>query len=149
MKTREKHSKYHFWVTNYSNRNVSLSDLNLTIPAFRTVNLMDTKHYQYTFKQLQKSAESGSLFLKKDKLFVRQDHPDVPESKQINLLSTEISLPINREAIIPSRERSTLVFKEEKYEELQITDEEFADENAEMANMDTQPLIIKKDNHAT
>jgi len=144
MKTKEKYSQYHFWVTNFSNRNVSLADLNLTVPAFRTINLMDTKHYQYTMEQLQKSAQSGSLFVKRDKIFVRHDRPDVPEGKYIDLMTVERNIPINHESNIPSRERSTLVIKEEKYEELQISDEEFANENADTANMDTQPLIIKK-----
>lgn len=145
MKKDKKPSEQHFWVTNYSNRNVSLADLALTIPAFRTVNLMDTKHYQYTLEQLQKSAESGSLHMKRDKIFVRPVHlSEVPESTYIDLLAVEDKVKFKREASIPSRERSTLVIKEEKYDELNITDEEFASENADTANMDAQPLVVKK-----
>jgi len=105
---------------------------------------MDTKHYKYTLEQLRKSAESGSLFLKKDKIFVRKDRPDVVESKYIDIMAVDMAPPLNRETTIPSRERSVLAIKEEKYEELNISDEEFANENADTASMDAQPLVVKK-----
>jgi hypothetical protein len=126
-----------FWITNVSNMNVSLADLALTIKAFSTVNLMDIKHYSYTPEQLKKSAESGSLFRKRNKLVVRKIAPPDPKKE---------TAPINRNTVIPSRERSTLEIKEEKYEELQFTDEEFAQENAETADLDAKPLFSKKEN---
>ncbi len=123
-----------FWLTNLSNRNVSLADLNLTIKAFSSINLLDMKHYQYTPEQLQKSSESGSIFKKRDKLIVRKIAPEVLKA----------NIPFNRETFIPTREHSTLVIKDEKYEELDLSDEQFAMENAETADMDTKPLISKK-----
>src|SRR5271154_680577 len=105
-----------FWITNVSNMNVSLTDLALTIKAFSTVNLMDTRHYSYTLEQLKKSAESGSLFKKRNKLVVRKLAPPDPKKDKA---------PINKNTAIPSRERSTFIIKEEKYEELQFSDEEF------------------------
>lgn len=132
-----------FWVTNRSNRNVTLADLALNIPAFRTVNLMDTNHYYYTLEQLKKSAQSGSLFKKRDKMFIRMEVPDVPEGKYIDHKAIVDDMTINREAHMPSRERSTLVIKEEKYEELNISDEEYASENADTAEMDQKPIVIK------
>lgn len=123
-----------FWVTNISNRNVTLTDLALNIPAYRTVNLMDTKHYQYTVEQLQKSATSGSLFLKRNMIVVRKVAPEIHKEKKL----------INHQTAIPSRERSIIEIKEEKYEELQTTDEQFASENYEMADLDNQPLFSKK-----
>ena len=145
MKTKPKPSPYNFWVTNFSNRNVTLSDLAVTLPAFRTINLMDTKHYQYTMEQLQASAKSGSLFIKRDKIFVRQDHPDIPAGRHIDIMMVEKKVPINLQANIPSRERSTLVIKEEKYEELQFSDEDFANESADLADMDSKPVFSKKE----
>lgn len=144
MKTKAKLSPHNFWVTNFSNRNVTLSDLAVTLPAFRTINLMDTKHYQYTMKQLETSAESGSLFIKRDKIFVRKEQVDIPQGRYLDIMAVKNKTPINLQSTIPSRERSTLIIKEEKYEELQISDEEFATENADTANMDTQPLVVKK-----
>jgi hypothetical protein len=124
-----------FWVTNISNRNVTLTDLALNIPAYRTVNLMDTRHYQYTIEQLQKSATSGSLFLKRNMIVVRKVAPEIHKEKK----------SINHQAVIPSRERSVLEIKEEKYEELQVTDEEFASDNYEMADSDSKPAFSKKE----
>ncbi len=130
-----------FWLTNISNRNVSIADLNLTVKAFSSVNLLDKKHYQYSLEQLQKSAESGSIFTKRTKLVVRKLAPEILKA----------SIPVARETFLTTRERSTLAIKEEHYEELEfsaeeqkVSDENFARENAETAEMDTQPLVAKK-----
>lgn len=125
-----------FWLTNFSGMNVSLTDLNLTVKAYSSVNLLDKKHYQYTLEQLEKSAESGSIFKKKGKLIVRKIAPEVLKA----------NIPLTRETFIPTRERSTLAIKEEHYEELNVSDEDFAKENADTAEMDTKPLISKRDN---
>jgi len=129
-----------FWVTNISKMNVSLADLNLTIKAYSSVNLMDTKHYQYKVDQLKKSVESGSIFKKRDKIIVRKVAPEV-------LIA---NIPLTRETFIPTRERSMLSIKEENYEELNVSeddqkksDEIFANENAETADADTKLMIQK------
>lgn len=126
-------NKESFWVTNGSNMNVSLSDLNLTIRAYSSVNLLDSKHYSFTKEQLIKSAQEGSLFKKRNKIFVRNLAPEIDKKKIL----------FNREETIPSRERSVYSIKEEKYEELHLSDTDFASENAELAEMDSQPLIKK------
>ena len=119
-----------FWVTNICNMNVSLADLNLTIKAYSSVNLLDKKHYQYTFEQLTKSVESGSIFKKRDKIVVRKIAPE----------ALKANLPFTRETFIPSRERSIYAIKEENYEELNVSDEQFASDNAELTEMDVKPL---------
>lgn len=103
-----------FWVTNTCNRNVSLADLNVTIPAFGSVNLLDKKHYSYTLEQLEKSRANGSIFKKSAIIKVREVPPIVIEA----------SMPFLKETFIPSRERSILPIKEERYEELEISDED-------------------------
>ena len=110
-----------FWVTNISNRNVSLADLALTIKAFCTVNLLDKKHYQYTIDQLEKSKINGSISAKRDKIVCRENAPKVEK----------ISIPIQKEDIIPSRERSVYSIKEEYYEELNVTDDEYINASEE------------------
>jgi hypothetical protein len=122
--------KQSFWITNISNRNVSLADLNLTVKAFSSVNLLDKKHYDYNLEQLNTSATKGSIFKKKDKIVVRQVAPEV----------IKMNVTFLKETYIPSRERSTYVIKEENYEELNISDEEFAAENAEIIELDTTPI---------
>lgn len=123
-----------FWVTNISNRNVSLADLNLTIKAFSSVNLMDKKHYAYTLEQLQKSSSTGSIHAKQDKIVIRKTAPTV----------LKLNVPFDHETYIPSRERSTFSIKEEYYEELNITDDDYANESAEMIEADNTPPTVKK-----
>jgi hypothetical protein len=84
---------------------------------------------------LEKSHQSGSLFKKRDKLVKRRVAPIIKETKT----------DIDREATIPSRERSVLEIKEEEYEELQITNEEFASENADLIDLDNRPVFTKKE----
>lgn len=129
-----------FWVTNISNMNVSLADLNLTVKAFSSVNLLDKKHYYYTQEQLTKSFESGSIHKKRDKIIVRKVAPEILKA----------NVPLTRETFIPTRERSLLAIKEENYEELTLSEEEqkksdemFAKENADTADADTKPMLQK------
>lgn len=122
-----------FWITNISSRNVSLADLNLTVKAFTSVNLLDNRHYYYTLEQLQKSAHDGSLAKKGKLIKIRKVEPE----------HIQVNVPFIQETYIPSRQRSIYDIKEEKYEELNISDEEFANENAEIAELDKQPLIKK------
>lgn len=129
---RNKNNKPEFWVTNISPMNVSLTDLNLTIKAFLSVNLLDSRHYKYLLSELQSSATSGSIYKKRDKLAVRKNAPDVMTP----------NVAINKDSIIPGREHSVLVIKEEYYEELKVSDEEFAAENADTAELDTKKQLL-------
>ena len=133
--------KAEFWVTNLSPRNVTLADLALNIKAFTTVNLLDKRHYQYTLEQLKKSQESGSIFHKRDKIIVRGLPPEIQKDK----------MPFLQEAVIPSRERSVFSIVEVEYDELKVSDdkeihkkldEEYAKENADLAEADQQRIVV-------
>jgi len=128
--------KKDFWVTNICNRNVSLADLNLTIKAFSSVNLLDSRHYSYTFEQLKQSEISGSIFKKSTKIKVRKVPPTAIKTNML----------VTRDAHIPGRERSVFEIKNDHYEELTVSDEQFAKENADLADLDTKPLVIKEKN---
>ena len=66
-----------FWITNISNKAISLADLGIHIYPFRSVNLLDSNHYRHiTEKQLINSAKSGSLFVKSKYVVVRKVHPE-------------------------------------------------------------------------
>lgn len=112
-----------FWVSNITDRNVSLTDLGLTIPAYKSVNLLDTKHYSLTREELETSAKSGSLFLKCRKVVVRQV-PPVIEKKQF--------VEIDYNAVAPTRRRSAVKIEHISYQELDIPDELFAQEAADL-----------------
>lgn len=107
-----------FWVTNISNRNVTLSDLYISVPAMASVNLLDSRHYSFTEEQLVKSAESGSLFVKKDKVVVRKVPPMMIPKRLIE---------IDPNAVIPTRSHSGHEIQEQHYEELQVGDETLLD----------------------
>lgn len=123
-----------FWVTNISKRNVSLSDLNLTIKAFASINLLDNKHYSYSIQQLQASAKSGSIYAKRDKIVVRDVAPEM----------LKMNVPRLAETYIPSRERSVYVIENKEYEELNMSDEDFAKENADIVELDSIKPIISR-----
>ena len=127
-----------FWITNISGMNVSLRDLNLTIKAYTSINLLDNKHYKYTLEELQKSVEKGSIFSKRNKIFVRKNAPEIDLDKSYIYSAVD--------AIIPGRERSVMKIQEEYYEELSFADdklaeEKYAEENAEFAEMDEKPTF--------
>jgi hypothetical protein len=118
-------NKKSFWVTNISKMNVSLTDLNLTIRTMTTVNLLDHRHYSFTENELKKSAESGSIFKKRDRVVVRKVEPKLSQPHHIL---------IEEDSSMPSRERSLVSVKQEKYEELNVSDESFASEMADLEN---------------
>src|ERR1035437_6548605 len=137
------YSKPEFWVTNISSRNVTLTDLAINIRSFTTINLLDKKHYAYTQEQLDKSYILGSLFNKRDKI-IKRKIPPVIEREDIKIL---------RESSITSRTRSIFTIEQKEYDELKFsdekekkkkTDEDYAIENAELANADDIGNFIKK-----
>lgn len=101
-----------FWVMNVSKRDVSLSDLNISIKAMTSVNLL-SKHYHFTEEMLEKSITCGSMFAKKDKIWKRT-YPPGQQVQQSPILSKNI--------LIPSRERSIVQIKIENHEELNLND---------------------------
>ena len=103
-----------FWITNISPRNVTLSDLNISIPALASVNLLDSKHYYLTEEQLITSSTTGSIFKKRHLLAVRRVPPQMIPKEQITR---------DPNAIIPNRSISTYEIKQQQYEELSIVDE--------------------------
>ena len=129
-----------FWVTNASPMNVTLADLALNIKAFSTVNLLDKRHYAYTTEQLQKSATSGSIFKKRDRIKVRNLPPPMPEKPKT---------PFAQSSFFPDRARSIYEIDETEYEELKVSDEDqkmqdelYAQENADLAEIDNQRSVI-------
>lgn len=134
--------KQTFWVTNMSPVNVTLTDLALNIKAFSTVNLLDKKHYNYTLEQLIKSKESGSLYKKQNKISVRMVAP---------LIKNKEEIPIVRNTFVPTRSRSVLEIDTKTYKELEISEEDkkkedeiYAQENADLAELDQQRSIINQ-----
>lgn len=119
MQRRNKQTE--FWVSNISDRNVTLRDLALSVKARSHVNLLDSRHYSYTLEQLQTSAESGSLYAKQRLLKVREVPP--PEPVKIGLNKSKLPLFMADNPLF-----SRLVIEEPQYEELEVDETEFIDE---------------------
>jgi len=113
-----------FWVSNITDLNVCLSDLALTIPSRKNVNLLDSRHYSYTLEQLEASAKSGSLKAKSDKLKVRKVAPEI-------LVKPGVNVSTMPRFIAQNSQRTKIIINEEKYEELQVSEEKFAEEMSE------------------
>ena len=94
--------------------------------AFSSINLLDDRHYSYSKEQLLKSEKGGSLFNYRKKIAVRSAPPVIPDNKIL----------FNQAGVIPGREKSTYSIKEEKYEELNMSDEVFAAEHADIADVE-------------
>lgn len=111
-------NKNEFYVINISNRNVSLRDLYLTIPKYKKINLL-SKHYNYTLDQLIKSATSGSLYKKRNKiLLINKTLKE--ESKKNNL---------DDNSVFKSRTKSNFILEPEVYDELlNVSDEVYVNE---------------------
>lgn len=109
-----------FWVSNISDRNVSLSDLALVIRARTHVNLLDSRHYHFTQEQLQLSADSGSLFKKNNLLKVRKLIPPDPIIKKLEISNETIE---RRTSVY-----SNLEIVEPQIDELNVSETEFIDQ---------------------
>lgn len=130
------YEEFGFWVTNISNRDITLHDLGVVVRAKNSINLLNPRHYHLTLAECEKSEKTGSIFQKKGAIIKRKGPPT------INSLSFKMA--IDHDAIIPDRTHSIYEIKQEQYDELIVSDEQFADENAETVEMDKQPPIKGK-----
>lgn len=110
-----------FWVTNISKRNVCLSDLALTIKKQSSVNLLDHDHYHYSLEQLEKSAASGSIFLKSHFIRVRKVPPQFVEPAILIVQGERTGL-----------NKSVVKIEIKEYEALDDSDEKFAEQSADI-----------------
>jgi len=134
---REKPKEPEFWITNISTNNISLSDLNITLNSYTSVNLLDKRHQYLTIEEIRNSLNRGALskYIKMRKIVIRHNAPVIFKNE----------IKVDKNAIIPNRHTSIFEIEYRNYEELDITDEEFAAENAETAEIDTLPLFKKEE----
>lgn len=112
-----------------SNRLISLGDLGVLLRPYQAVNLLDPKHYSFTEEQIEASRKSGSLYKRSDKIKLRAVPPP-----QVYKGPGKIGLDDKNQ--YPSKIRSLLEHKEFNYDELNISDDEYAKENADLADED-------------
>jgi len=126
--------KKEFWVANKTKRDVALSDLRVTIPAYKIINLLDQRHYNLTLEQLEASAKSGSLFKRNRILAINDVGPAPAPIRQI---------PVSKYPGIRRNDRPIRTVETPNYEELQFSDEMFANENIDIAE-EYKPILPKK-----
>lgn len=123
-----------FWIRNISNRNVCIGDLRLSIPPFVAINLFDTKRYRISKEDIQKSFISGSLSKKKD--YIIKINNKLESIHNLNIKLSEIP-------ILHKPRKNVVEVTQEIHDELLISDEDFAKENADFAEDDRKPVISK------
>lgn len=116
-----------FWITNISKRDVSLADLNITIKAGQSLDLLHRRN-SFTKEELLLSAASGSLFTKRSKVFVRKVLPEPAPSKIMEM---------DPKATIPTRYRSILEVSTVTFDELTLSDDDFATQAADFVDHET------------
>lgn len=109
------------WITNISNKDIHISDLGLVIKSYSSIKLLNNSRLPLAEEQILKSINSGVISKKKE-LIIGNNTPN-----QIVVQKKEISTNT-----IPDRSRSLKEIKEEKYEELNLSDEEYINQISEI-----------------
>jgi len=112
-----------WWITNISKRNVTLADLRISVPAMKSINLL-SKHYSFTLEQLEISAESGSIAKKSNIIRIRRVEPKVIPEPGLYIYDGKF----------PRKSRSNVKVEKEFFEELDETDDEFAESFSDIVN---------------
>lgn len=115
-----KKPKAEFWISNISKKDMKVGDLGFYIAAGKSLNLL-SNHFKFTYDQLVKSAQEGSLYNIRDRVKVRLVEPPKPINS--GEILTKIPLWLER-----SKLRQHLVVEEKKFDELSFSDESFAEE---------------------
>lgn len=115
------------WVVNITKRNISVPDLGCHIPAMRNVDLLDKRNYLCTRQQVETSLATGDLSKRRDAIVVRAVPPTAVVAEWI---------PQDRAAIYPIRQRPATPIEKVHYDELELSDEQFAAEQSDSAQSD-------------
>ena len=108
-----------WWITNISNKNVTLADLALIVKAGCSLNLLDKKHFSYDIDVLEKSRSQGSIFKKRDKIKVGITHQQIHKDIKYELSNQKIQTKL----------RSVVKIDEFEYDnEWTYSDEAYAEE---------------------
>lgn len=108
------------WVINISDRNVCLSDLALTIPARKAMNLLDKDHFHYTYDEIKASIDDGSIFKKRNAIKVGKGPPQEVDPQKFELAKRPIQ--IRKRSIVDVNATDT------DYNEAAWSDEQYADD---------------------
>ena len=133
-------SKKEFWLINKSvDRDVSLSDLRITIKKASRINLL-SNHFSFTKEQIDASVNSGSIYKKRHILCVREIEP---KNIKINYIKEVVKPRLLKPLRNPKVKISAPYIEELNVDDdwLSMSDEQFAAEQADADSMDRKPLL--------
>lgn len=114
-----------FYIINLTNRDLKIQDLNYTLKAHASVNLLGLKGVSYTIQQLEASAANGSLFKKKDSVKITSSiNTTKAKLKEAYGLPWPNRKRVGGQAVDPAEFEEIPLFDESPF----ISDEKFADE---------------------
>jgi hypothetical protein len=113
-----------FWITNISKQAIALSDLGIDVLPMTSINLL-SNGYNITLEQAERSKAEGSIFKRSHSII----HRKVPPQAARKLTAFNPTEPIFNPngSAIQSRAHSTVKVEDPHYEELSITDEQYAE----------------------
>lgn len=113
----------------------------MPIAPRQTIDLLDPKRSYFTIEQIEKSAESGSLFKRKNQkvIVIRKSAPEKPQARQIDIATT--SYPYKLRSLM---ELENPIFEELEFESTDEADEAFATKNADYVNDERSGIDISK-----
>jgi hypothetical protein len=137
-----KNNKEELWITNVNRfQDITIGDLAITVSRGRSINLLAKKKnglslYNITRKQIDKSFESGSLFKKSIHIKRRNVAPEVfiTHVEVAPVLDVSSTRNVRKPPEIEKIEFPDLDADE-------VSDEEFASENADMDAADRAPVL--------
>lgn len=103
-----------FFITNITNRNITIGDLQMSFKAYTTVNLLDFKHYHFTEQQIIDSFQSGSLYKKRKMFKIVNNLPKKDENKIVNTKVIRFTPP-----------RSIIKVEDKNFKELNYNDQDY------------------------
>jgi len=113
-----KKSMKNIWITNVSKRDIHISDLGLVVKSYTSIKILNNPRLRLTPLQVLNSIKSGTIHKKRRYLVIGTNTPN-----QIVSQTKEISTQP-----MPDRSRSLKEIKEETYEELMLSDEDYMQE---------------------
>jgi len=122
---------YQCWLTNISKNKIVLGDLRFTLKPLQTIDILDERHSSYTVEQVEASINGGSIGARLNKtIFIRRVEPPKVPDRKIKISQTSF----------PYKQRTIVEIEQPDYEELniEISDEEFANDNADIAGVENE-----------
>jgi len=130
---------YHCWLINISKKKIVLGDLGFTLQPRQTIDILDDKHSNYTVEEVEKSINGGSISKRLNReIYIRMVPPPKQQARKLQVSKTSF----------PYKQRTIVEIEEPNYEELNldigISDEEFANENADEAGIEGEIHLATK-----